>query len=158
MQHKYNKDINTDTLKLFVSTVLTKEPGKSSFFEEYFILNLKNSREGSDCSLKMHLVELYTHNHFVLWSSPVFSTYALIVDKTLFPIIVYFAIAMLSHLYYCIIVSNKYIMSKNPFSNCRQIAIFWTASQDLWAAETAAVEATEHMAAIQTTLLLFLIL
>lgn len=115
MQYKYNKDINTDTLKTFVSTVLTKEPGESSFFEEHFILNLKDSWKGSDCSLKMHLVKLYTRNHFVSQNSPVFSIHALIVDKTLFPMIVYFAIAVLPLLYYCIIVSNKYIMSKNPF-------------------------------------------
>lgn len=43
MQRKYNKDINPDTLKLFMSTVLRKEPGESSFFEEHFILNFKNS-------------------------------------------------------------------------------------------------------------------
>lgn len=158
MQCTYNKDIKPDTLKLFVSTVLTKEPGESSFFEEHCILNLKNSWKGSDCSLKMHLVKLYTRNHFVSRNSPVFSIHALIVDKTLFPMIAYFAIAMLPHLYYCIIVSNKSIMSKNPFSNCRQIAIFWTASQALWAAETTIVETTEHMAALQTALIMFLIL
>lgn len=158
MQFKYNKDINADTLKLFVATVLTKEPGELSVFEEHFILNLKNSRKGNDCSLKICLVKLYTHNHFVSQNSTVFSIHALIVDKTLLPMIVYFAIGMLPHLCYCIIVSNKYIMSKNPFSDCRQIAIFWTISQALWAEETAIVEAPDHVAALQTALLLVLIL
>lgn len=155
---KYNKDINADTLKLFVATVFTKESGEPSVFEEHFILNLKNSWKGRVCSLKVHLVKLYTHNHFVSQNSTVFSIHGLIVDKTLFPMIVYFAIAMLPHHYYCITVSNKYIMSKIPFSNCRQIAIFWTASQALWAAETAIVETTEYMAALQTALLFFSIL
>lgn len=105
-----------------MSTPLTKEPSESSFFEEHFILNLKNSWKRSDCSLKMHLVKLYTRNHFFSWNSPIFSIHALIVDKTLLPMIVYFAIAMLPFLYYCIIVSNKYIMSKKPIfksqTNC----------------------------------------
>lgn len=78
-------------------------------------MNLKNSWKGSDCSLKMHLAKLYAHNHFVSQNSTIFSIHTLIVDKTLLTMIVYFAIAVLPHIYYCIILSNKYIMSQTHF-------------------------------------------
>lgn len=121
-------------------------------------MDLKNSWKGSDCSLKMHLDKLYARNHFVSQNSTIFSIHALIVDKTLLPMIVYFAISVLPHIYFCIILSNKYIMSQNPFSNCRQIAIFWTTSQALWPAETVIVKAVEYMAPLQSVLLFFFLI
>lgn len=98
--------------------------GNSSNFLRALKFEFKEFLEGKWLIPQIHLAKLYAHNLFVSQNSTIFSIHALIVDKTLLSMIVYFAIAILPHIYYCTILSNKYIMSQNHFQIADKLLSF----------------------------------